>query len=51
MSIYSTEAILLAVRNYGEADKIATLFSKDFGKISALAYGCRRPKSRMAGAM
>ena len=51
MSIYSTEAILLAVRNYGEADKIATLFSKDFGKISALAYGCRRPKSRMAWAM
>lgn len=51
MSIYSTEAILLAVRNYGEADKIATLFSKDFGKISAISYGCRRPKSRMAGAM
>ena len=51
MSIYSTEAILLAVRNFGEADKIATLFSKEYGKISAAAYGCRRPKNKLAGAM
>lgn len=51
MAQYSTEAILLSVRNIGEADKIVTFFSKDLGKVRAIAYGCRRPKSPLAGGM
>lgn len=51
MAQYSTEAILLAVRNWGESDKIITFFSKELGKISAIAYGCRRPRSILAGGM
>lgn len=51
MAQYSTEAILLAVRNWGEADKMVTFFSRDMGKIKAVAYGCRRPKSPLAGGM
>lgn len=51
MAQYSTEAILLTVRNWGEADKIVTFFSKDLGKVPAAAYGCRRPKSSLAGGM
>lgn len=51
MAQYSTEAIILAVRNWGEADKIVTFFSKDLGKVPAAAYGCRRPKSSLAGGM
>lgn len=48
---YSTEAILLAVRNWGEADKMVTFLAKDRGKVTAVAYGCRRPKSPLAGGM
>lgn len=43
-----TEAIVLAVRNWGEADRIVTLFSKEYGKIEAVAYGARRPRSALA---
>lgn len=48
---YTTEAILLAVRNWGEADKMVTFLAKDKGKVTAIAYGCRRPRSRLAGGM
>lgn len=51
MAQYFTEAILLAVRNWGEADKMVTLLSRDYGKITAIAYGCRRPKNRLAGSI
>lgn len=47
MMQYQTEAILLAVRNWGEADKMVTLFSREHGKINALAYGVRRPNNRL----
>nr|WP_092068462.1 DNA repair protein RecO [Dendrosporobacter quercicolus]NSL47105.1 DNA repair protein RecO [Dendrosporobacter quercicolus DSM 1736]SDL76325.1 DNA replication and repair protein RecO [Dendrosporobacter quercicolus] len=51
MSQYLTEAILLSVRNWGEADKMVTVFSRNYGKITAIAYGCRRPQNRLAGVM
>lgn len=51
MTQYQTKAILLAVRNWGEADKMVTLFSREYGKISAIAYGARRTKSHLAGGM
>lgn len=46
-----TEAVLLAVRDWGDADRIVTLFSKDYGKMRAIAYGARRPKSPLAGSV
>jgi len=51
MAQYQTEAILLAVRDWGDSDKLVTLFSREYGKISAVAYGARRPKNRMAGSL
>jgi len=51
MAQYQVEAILLAVRDWGEADKIVTLFSREQGKIMAFANGARRPKSPLAGGM
>ncbi|MBP1765026.1 MAG: recO [Firmicutes bacterium] len=51
MAQYQAEAILLAVRDWGEADKLVTLFSREYGKISAVAYGARRPKNRMSGTL
>ena len=51
MAQYKTDAIILAVHNWGEADKMVTLFSRDLGIIKAAAYGCRRPRSALAGGM
>src|SRR3989344_5952704 len=46
---YSSEGIVLARRNYSEADRILVIFTKNFGKLSFLAKGVRKPKSRKRG--
>lgn len=46
---FSSEAIVLSRRNYGEADRILVLFTKAYGKLSLLAKGVRKPKSRKRG--
>nr|MBN1229545.1 DNA repair protein RecO [Anaerolineae bacterium] len=35
--------------NLGEADRILTVYSRDYGKIKVLAKGVRKPSSRKAG--
>lgn len=47
--VYRTEAIILRRRNWGEADRILTLFSPQRGKFRAKAVGVRKPRSRKAG--
>lgn len=49
MGLYKCEAILLAVRDYDAAGRMVTLFSREYGKLAAAAYGARRPKSELAG--
>jgi DNA repair protein RecO (recombination protein O) len=46
---FRTEAIVLKRTDFGEADRLLTLFSKEFGKISAIAKGARKPQSRKTG--
>ncbi|HZT13953.1 MAG TPA: DNA repair protein RecO [Candidatus Baltobacteraceae bacterium] len=46
---YKTSAVVLRGRNYGEADRIYTLFSTARGKMDAIAKGVRRTKSHLAG--
>lgn len=46
---YRTEGIVLRRLDFGEADRLITLYTPGLGKIRALAKGTRRPKSRMAG--
>ena len=48
---YTTDALVLGVHNWGQADKMLWLLSPDRGKIKAAAYGCRRPKSPLAGGL
>lgn len=45
--LYKTNAIVLARQDYGEADRILILYTPGRGKLSAIAKGVRRPKSRM----
>jgi len=46
---YSSEGIILARRNYGEADRILSIYTKDHGRIALMAKGIRRPKSKKRG--
>jgi DNA repair protein RecO (recombination protein O) len=47
--VYRTEAIVLKGYDYGEADRILTLYTPEQGKLRAIAKGVRRIKSRKAG--
>ena len=47
--LYRTEAIVLKRRDYGEADRILTVFTPEYGKLTLLAKGVRKTKSRKAG--
>lgn len=46
---YKTEGIILKRINYGEADRIITIYTKHYGKVRALAKGVRRITSRRSG--
>jgi DNA repair protein RecO (recombination protein O) len=49
MQTKRTSAIILRRINYGEADRILTLLTKDFGKLALIAKGVRKEKSKLAG--
>jgi DNA repair protein RecO (recombination protein O) len=46
---YRTEAIVLRRHDFGEADRMLTLFSRERGKIQAIAKGARKPQTRKSG--
>jgi DNA repair protein RecO (recombination protein O) len=43
------EAVVLRRLSLGETDRVVTLFTRDSGKLSAVAKGARGPRSRLAG--
>ena len=49
MAAYKTKAISIRTRPFAEADKMVTLFTRDYGKIRAIAKGARRVPSRFGG--
>lgn len=49
MKTIRTKAIVLRRTNYGEADRILQLLTPDNGKISVIARGVRKEKSKLAG--
>lgn len=42
------EGIIIKSIDYGETNKIVTIFSKKIGKFAAMARGAKKPRSRMA---
>src|SRR5438045_1311686 len=46
---YRAEAIVLKTIDFGETDRILTLLTRHFGKVSVVAKGIRKPTSRLAG--
>ncbi|MBC8351492.1 MAG: DNA repair protein RecO [Planctomycetes bacterium] len=51
MSSEKSLAIVLRLVEFSETSVIATLFTEDFGKITALAKGARRPKGPFEAAL
>jgi DNA repair protein RecO (recombination protein O) len=47
---YTTQVICLRAYDFGEADKILHFYSPDHGRISAIAKGVKKAKSKLAGA-
>ncbi len=46
MRTFKTEGFVIKRRNFGEADRILTIFSKHYGKIQAKAPGVRKITSK-----
>lgn len=51
MDRFSDEALVLSTVDFGEADRIVTLFTRGHGRLSAFAAGARKSKKRFAGAL
>lgn len=49
MKPIKSKAIVLRRTNYGEADRILQLLTPEHGKVSVIAKGARREKSKLAG--
>ncbi len=49
MALYRDEGVVLRTAKLGEADRIITLFTRNHGKVRAVAKGVRRVKSRFGG--
>jgi DNA repair protein RecO (recombination protein O) len=50
VAVYKANALVLRRIPLGETDKIVTLFTREYGKLSAVAKGARKTTSRLAGA-
>jgi len=51
MPLRETEAIVLRTYRLGEADKIVSVFTRQWGRLRAVATGARRTKSRYGSAL
>jgi DNA repair protein RecO (recombination protein O) len=49
VAVYKADALVIRSREYGEADRLITLFSREYGKLEAIAKGVRKPKSTQRG--
>jgi DNA repair protein RecO (recombination protein O) len=47
--VYRTEAIVLRRTDFGEADRLLTVFTPERGKLRLIAKGARKPTSRKSG--
>lgn len=49
MRFVRDQGFVIKRKNFGEADRIITIFSKDYGKINVVAKGVRKLTSRRSG--
>ncbi|MCT8139690.1 DNA repair protein RecO [Anaerobacillus sp. CMMVII] len=46
--LQKVEGIVIRTTDYGESNKILTLYTRELGKIGVMARGAKRPKSRLS---
>jgi len=51
MPTYQADAVVLRRLQYGEADRILTLLTREYGKLGAIAKGARRAKARAGSSL
>ena len=51
MPVQKTQAIVIRAFPLREAHKIITFYTPDFGKVKAVAYGVKSPKSKLSGSL
>ena len=51
MPLFRTPAVVLRARDLGEHDRLVSLYSRDLGRLTAVARGARRLRSRFGGAL
>lgn len=51
MPSLSTPGLVIRRANYGDYDRMVTLFTPEHGKLDAIARGCRKPKSQLINAV
>lgn len=49
LRVYRTDGVILKRSDWGEADRMITVFTPGLGKIRAVAPGARKPQSRKSG--
>ncbi|ARK29337.1 DNA repair protein RecO [Halalkalibacter krulwichiae] len=48
--IHKVEGIVIRTTDYGESNKIVTLFTRELGKIGVMSRGAKKPKNRFSAA-
>ncbi|MGH7266743.1 MAG: DNA repair protein RecO [Candidatus Rokuibacteriota bacterium] len=51
MPLWRSQGIVLRARDLGEHDRLVTLYTLDLGRLTAVARGARRVRSRFGGAL
>ncbi|MBI3990347.1 MAG: DNA repair protein RecO [candidate division NC10 bacterium] len=51
MPLHTTEAVVIGSKDLGEADRIVSFYTRDRGKVRAVAEGARRIRSRFVGSL
>ncbi|WP_246940443.1 DNA repair protein RecO [Bacillus pinisoli] len=46
--LQKVEGIVIRTNDYGETNKIVTVFTREFGKIGVMARGAKKPSSRLS---
>jgi len=46
---FTTEALVIGSMRFKEADRIVTLYTRERGRLSGIARGVRRTKSKVGG--
>lgn len=51
MGLQRTQAVVIGRRPLGEADRLVTFYTREFGRLTGVAKGARRPRSRFGSAV